>query len=242
MRARSPLRDVSAHHTFAATPLLFSTFKTYFFKIVGVGFSAYWAGHLSVPDLCGQSQRVPAFPAASLLGSCILRGNMHEEQRGGSSIPAVSGRVSQKHHFIIPRFNCTLTLVLSPAQNPKPHDTPPAPSHAPWAMQAQSSHCCTQRGFPPTHLLPNMKIPSLRSRCRCAAVSILSQLLVCPSAVLAFCLLLFGTPFSGRFGQPGSHPASFRLHLLPVGHGQAGERQNQDLAKRRFWLICFPSL
>lgn len=67
MRARSPHRDVSAHHAFAATPLLFSTFKTYLFKMVGVGFSAHWVGNLSVPDLCGHSQRVPAPPRASLL-------------------------------------------------------------------------------------------------------------------------------------------------------------------------------
>lgn len=72
MRARSPRRDVSAHHAFAATPLLFSTFKTYLFKRVGVGFSAYWAGHLSVPDLCGQSQRVTASPAAFLLSAWEL--------------------------------------------------------------------------------------------------------------------------------------------------------------------------
>lgn len=42
-RVSSPHRDVSGFHTFAATPLLFSMFKAYLFKMVDAGLSGHCA-------------------------------------------------------------------------------------------------------------------------------------------------------------------------------------------------------
>ena len=154
-RVSSPCRDVSAPHAFAATPLLFSTFKACLFKMVGAGLSAHCAGDRGSehprPQLCpvGSRPEGPGIPRsifAPCSGAGILKENMHEEWRGGSSIPAVNCRASQKHHLIIPRFNPTLTLVLMPAcgqhstQNPmqsRRHLAAlPAPSRTPRAMHA----------------------------------------------------------------------------------------------------------
>ena len=208
------------------------------------------------PQLCPAGSRpegssIPQNILAPCLGAGILEGKTsggHEEQCGGSIVPTVGGRASQKQPLIIPQFNHALAKVLSPgcalAQHPKSHPAPPAPSHAPQAMHTSSSSCCTPRGFPPASLLPGIKIPSPRmSRCWSATVSILSRLLACPLAVLALRLLLSDTPPCCRwFGQTSSSAAAFAPNLLPAGSDRAGEQQYQVLAKRQFRLASFRSL